>query len=308
MKILHIALGTPEFDRCARELGHETLRIEWRRYFGGKRPDASQVPAFQRAVIAEAELFMPDIVFAQLQTPDVVTNDTFDALRELGAFVVNWSGDVRSPIPSWYLATAPHVDVTSFSNQTDVDAVIGKGFRSEYLQIGYDETIYSPGVVEHTRRGVVFLGNHYAGVFPETDARSAMVKRMREEFATDFTLRGGNWHKHIKGTSPAEEVDIYRRALVAINWDHFNRPMFASDRILRAQACGCAVVSNHYEGIETEHPDVVATRSLDEMVDRVRDLLSDPDHAKQVGQWCASNVLERHTWHKRIQTILSWKS
>jgi glycosyltransferase involved in cell wall biosynthesis len=305
MKILHVALGTPEFDRSATELGHEVRRIAWRQYLG--RHGRGSNAALNKDIIRAAYTFRPDLVFCQLQTPDVVQRGTLDTMRELGCYVVNWCGDVRDPIPSWYVTDAPGFTVTAFSNQTDVDILTGMGHASKYLQIGYDETIYNVGRGRPRKReGIVFMGQNSGNRFPLSEARAEMVARMRAEFGDVFSVCGQGWGtKHVHAP---EEVDIYRRSLIAINFDHFNRPYFASDRILRAQACGCCVVSMDYVGMEDEHPYVERVNTLDEMVGRCRELLLNTEVASSLGSLSSSHVRRHHTWHRRIEQIEEWMS
>ena len=244
-----------------------------------------------------------DLVFAQIQTAKVIYHETWDALRESGALVIHWSGDVREDI-EWYKDAAPHVDITAFTNMDDVNAIREAGHRAEYLQIGYDEKIYT--YAEKERSGVVFLGNDYGDRFPLSEARAEMVERMKAEFGDQFKAYGKRQDN--KATTPAQEVAIYQSALVAINYDHFNRPLFASDRILRAQACGAAVVSMAYEGINDEHPYVGAAESLDDMVKMVRFALDNPERAAALGKMGADHTLSMHRWNNRFETIEQWTS
>ena len=292
MKILHIALGGPEFDRAASDRGHDVYRMDWR-----KMPD----PNKEILQCIKRQSF--DLVFAQIQTAKVIYHETWDALRASGAFVIHWSGDVRDDI-GWFLDAAPHVDITAFTNMDDVNAIREAGHRAEYLQIGYDEKLYT--YAEKERSGVVFLGNDYGDRFPLSEARAAMVSRMQMEFGKDFSAYGKRQENPI--TTPAQEVRIYQSALVAINFDHFNRPLFASDRILRAQACGAAVVSMAYEGINDEHPYVGAAETLDDMVKMVRFALDNPGRAAALGKMGADHTLSMHRWHNRFETIEQWTS
>lgn len=301
MKIIHVALGTPELDRSATELGHTVARIPWRSMLG-RRIATDQVARLNSHILRVANDMKPDVVFCQLQTPGIMWHRTVNDLRGMGALVINWCGDVREPIPQWYIDDAAAFDITAFSNMTDVELVRAAGHRAEYLQIGYDETIYSPGTA--VRSGVVFMGQNSGDRFPLSRARAQMVQAMREEFGHSFEAYGNGWgttHLHADA-----EVDTYRRALIAINFDHFVRPRFASDRILRAQACGACTVSQWYEGIELEHPDVPTARTINDMVELVRELLTTPEVAIELGQRQARHVRASHTWHDRINTIHQW--
>ena len=309
MNILHIAMGSPEFDAAARDLGYEVQRIAWRDFLGRKFVSGHDA-RLQRKIIETAQTFRPDLVFVQTHQSDIIAPETYAALRAGGAFVVNWCGDVREPLPECYVTYAAHVDVMAFSNLTDVELIRAKGHRSEYLQIGYDPTIYHPGVVIRNRSGVVFMANHYAGRFPNTDLREQVARKLSKLFDYKFTLYGSGWGiPSVRHTGTAqEEADIYRRSLVAVNVDHFTRPYFASDRILRAQACGCATISWDYEGLKEEHPLVGRATSIEEIVKMVKHALDNPAQAEQVGKASAAATLENHTWRNRIKTMEGWLS
>lgn len=301
-------MGSPEFDRAAVELGHKVERIDWRALLGRKFVTGAP-EVLQRKIIEASRKFKPDLVFAQTHQSEVISPQTYKVLRDGGAFVVNWCGDVRDPLPPCYERIAKAVNVMAFSNYTDVETLCARGYDSRYLQIGYDPDIYHPGDNTQDRSGVVFMANHYEGRFPNTPLRRDVAQRLKHEFGHHFMLYGSGWG--IPGVLPAhpqDEAEIYRRSLVAINVDHFTRPYFASDRILRATASGCAVVGMEYEGMAGEHPRVVSVKTVDEMVEAVGILLNNPDTARYIGQNCAANTLTQHRWTNRINTIQGWMS
>lgn len=291
--------------RAFEAAGHEVRVVDWRKF--GKDVNKHKI---EPLCIREAMDFRPDLCFAQFQAPGLITTAFPKALKSIGCFSAQWSGDVRYPLPDWYKELAPHFDVTSFSNMTDVEEIRSLGHRSEFLQIGYDERLYNTeGAGE--RSGVVFIGNNYGAYkFAESDSRRKMVEAMVEAFGDDFRVYGMSWELAGKSNGgyvrePAD-AEILKRALVAVGFDHFHRPWFASDRLLRATACGCAVVNQYYEGIEVEHPVVSAVRSIDEMVDRVRFYLDNPVVAGIDGRDSATNTLKNHTWDNRVKIIEGW--
>lgn len=287
--------------------GHTVRVVDWRKKF--KERKRYEVEAY---CIAEAKDFKPELCFAQFQAPGVISKAFPEMLRKMGCFSVGWCGDVRHPLPDHYMELAPFFDVTSFSNGTDVELIRAAGHRSEFLQIGYDATVFNAdGAGE--RSGVVFLGNNYGEYkFAESASRRAMVQAMAEAFPDDFKVYGTAWEgivpaKNCGGYAPeGTDADILRRSLVAVGYDHFHRPGFASDRLLRATACGCAVVNQHYEGIEAEHPYVGAAHSIEDMVRMVGYALRNPEQSRVVGEQAAQWTKEHHQWTERVKTMMTW--
>lgn len=294
-------------ERAFQEEGHETLVVNWRQH--GKDANKHKI---EPMCIAAAQDFRPELCFAQFQSPGIVTSRFPKVLKDIGCFSINWSGDVRYPLPQWYKDVAPHFSVTSFTNHTDVEEVRALGHRAEFLQIGYDERLYNTdGTGE--RQGVVFIGNNYGGYkFAESDSRREMVKAMAEAFPDDFMVYGMSWEgivpaKNVGGyVREPDDASILRSALVAVGYDHFHRPGFASDRLLRATACGCSVVNQFYEGIEQEHPFVHASRSIDELVDMVRNALVNAGSSRSLGELNAQNTLRQHRWNIRVRQMKKW--
>lgn len=295
-------------ERAFQEEGHEVRVVDWRRY----SKDAHRHKV-EPLCIAEAKKFRPELAFCQFQAPGLITGALPRALSDMGCFSINWSGDVRSPLPDWYKVVAPYFSVTSFSNVPDVEEMRSIGYRSEFLQIGYDERLYCPPTDGRERSGIVFIGNNYGGYkYAESESRREMVKAMADAFGPLFKVYGMSW----EGVVPAENVggyvrepadaDILRDAAVAVGWDHFHRAGFASDRLLRATACGCAVVNQYYEGIEQEHPHVGAARSVDEMVKMVAHALNNMDRALSFGAKSAQWTVEHHRWNERVKQMMTW--
>jgi hypothetical protein len=279
MRILHIAMGMPEFDRAARELGHEVRRAEW--------STGEHVRAID-AALADP----PDLVFMQLHGAPV-NLDGVRKLREAGSLVVEWFGDVRDPLPQCYVNNFPFVSVTACTNYPDVKAMQAMGHDARFLQIGYDELIYRPDGYAMPAPPIVFMGNNYRGRFPLSHAREAMVTRMRAEFGKDFAVYGKGWGPGVKHLNPEQEAATYRGARVAINFDHFDREGFFSDRMLRATACGCLTMN--------------ATQATpQQVVDEVRCVMTDGISRTALAISQRNTTSTCHRWHNRIMELEHW--
>jgi hypothetical protein len=205
---------------------------------------------------------------------------------------VDWFGDVRDPLPKCYVDRFPFVNVTACTNYPDVEAMCAMGHDARFLQVGYDELIYRPDGYTMPTPPIVFMGNNYHGRFPLSDAREAMVARMRAEFGKDFAVYGTGWGPGVKRLNPEQEAATYRGALVAINFDHFDRVGFFSDRWLRAQACGCAALN--LTGCE-----------LDEAVAIIREELVNGDR-KYHASLAAESTYWNDRWHNRVEVLEQW--
>ena len=288
--------------RAFEERGHEVRVVDWRRY--SKQQNRHKI---EPLCIREAMDFKPDVAFCQFQAPDLISDAFPRALNSIGCYSINWSGDVRDPLPDWYKHLAPHFSVTSFTNWPDVQEILALGHGAKFLQIGYDERLYYSTDAERDRVAV-FIGNNYGTKFEESNSRREMVVALSETFRERFRVYGVGWQGIARPTSiggyvvEPGDATILRSAAVAVGWDHFHRPGFASDRLTRATACGCAVVNQYYEGITDEHPWVVPVDSIEAMVEAVGRMLENP-HG---GPENARNTLAQHTWTDRVKQIEQW--
>jgi spore maturation protein CgeB len=308
MKILHIALLSPTEpnqapSRAMKDNGHEVIVIDWVKIM--KRAGVGNL---RSTIINEAKNFHPDIVFMQIQTDGIIDIETATILSSIG-FVVNWTGDVRTNI-DWYKQLAPHVDLTLFSNLTDVKTLQSEGLRSEYLQVGYDEDLYCLGRSHKTNfADIVFLGNNYKSSpinFPLTGERIAMVDYMSTRFKGKFKAYGSGW-KGSQRLQINDEINCYRFSKIAINQNHFNYEKFSSDRIFRAMGCGIFMASRYYKGIEDEfemgkHLECWST--LQELEDICRYYLANDKARKKIALEGAKHVRENHTWHNRFKELV----
>jgi hypothetical protein len=264
----------------------------------------------ERELIDWARSFGPQLAFCQFQAPGVISSAFPSALREINCFNVNWCGDVREPLPQWYLDVAPYFNVTAFSNWQDVLTLRAAGHRAEFLQIGIDEHLYTPMGSPHGRKGVVFIGNNWLNYYPEGKNRIRMVQALAAALGGEFQVYGQGWAGLVPNRSHGGEIeqpadaDVYRAAKVAVGWEHFRRAGFASDRLLRATACGCRVIQSHYEGIEADHPHVDAVETVEEVVLATRAALAAGDAS--IGTRNARHTLTHHTWSQRVEQIMAW--
>lgn len=227
---------------------------------------------FNEALLREVRNFKPDIVFMQFQQEGIITEETASELAKI-AFVINFSGDVRQQLPSWYIKIGKHIQLSTFTNMVDVDKCRVAGVNADYLEIGVDISIFkSRPEIKKQSPSIVAHFNHYENMFPLSGYRMEIVERMKKEFGQSFGIFGnfpnsdGNFNH-----SQIEESMNYNRALLFLNVSHFNFNRYASDRMLRGLASGCMALSHNFTGIELdynvgEHLDVF--NDLDELVEK----------------------------------------
>jgi spore maturation protein CgeB len=308
MKILHLALlapGEPNLSpsRVMRELGHEVREIDWIKY-----RENHGLSTMRRHIVAINDEFKADVVFMQIQAPDIIDNHTAERLKR-NSFVINWTGDVRTDI-SWYEKLAPSVSLTAFTNETDMQTLKHKGFNAGYIQTGYDELIFNEKGEKGSFPDIVFLGNSYVyahgPVFPLSMERVEMVKALSNAFPQNFQVYGANWinTRHLK---PEEEAMCYRSAKIAINQNHFDYRKFSSDRILRIMGCGCFCLTKYFEGIEDEYTiglHLDTWNSFPELVDKIEYYLGNGSEERKVMALAGmKHVQENYTWHGRIKEV-----
>lgn len=286
MRILNISLGDDGIEWAAHKAGHKMITVDFNDLLRNKHMG---IGALQQHIKLAFDQFKPDLVWMQIQREGIIWNTTASHMKKK-AVVLNWTGDVRENI-DWYLALAPHVSATLFTNWDDVRKVRESGCQSGFLQIGYDERkyFYREG---SSRNGVVFLGNNYPGVFPNTALRLKEVNRLRAH-CPEFRLYGNGWGRDVKATNEFSELNVYNSSKLSVSIEHFTREGYASDRVLRSMACGCPVVQLTPVDLTEQFPFMI--------YDSVEVALSNynPKIAKQVADHTRAN----HTWHNRLKEI-----
>ena len=300
MKLLHIGLYTK---------GEE--QITMRAALEGISSFYTECSYAEDAVKAK-ELFRTadwyDVVFMQIQSGGVIDIKKAKELKDKGVLLVNFTGDVRQPLPEWYLALAPYV-TTVFTNMHDVEYVRSFGYDAEYVQIGYNENIYKKeGVREKKATKIVFMGNNYGRTFPLSEERHMMVNKLKRKYGDNFKVYGSGWERGTENLNHRQEreAEIYRGAKIAINFSHFNLSRYSSDRIFRIMGCGTLCLTHRFKDMEDEFKDgvhLVAWDNLTDLCNKIDYYLAHEKEARDIaeaGQYLCENTA---TWEKRIETL-----
>lgn len=241
-----------------------------------------------------------DAVFMQIQGGNIISFETAKVLSE-HSLVFNWTGDVRADI-SWFIELGPYV-VTLFTNNTDVKKMKELGFRSEYLQCGYDHKIYFNKEVKRYDN-IAFCGNYYPEMqFPLTKERVEAVRFLKTYYPDNFNLYGNKWDKLLfksEGIANNEkEALLYNVTSLALSISHFNYSRYFSDRLLREMACGCCVLSHRFKDCELEFTDgkeIVFWDDHKDLLKKIDYYFTHPQKARDIGNEAAKYVSTNYTW------------
>lgn len=318
-KIFHLGLYSFFAERAIgdslSEIG-EYKFLNWQNYTKGDWKIMSEKrEEFEKIVLKLTE--WADVVFCQLQTPNIVTKELAIKMNQCNPNVkiYNWTGDVRNPIPLEIIEIAPYV-TTLFTNDTDVKTLKEKNLRSEYLQIGYPENIYNPKGNQAKAPEIVFMANNYYDTkkgqhqFPNGKARQDMVMFLKETYGDNFGVYGRGW----SGLEEADyvndaikEASVYRGAKIAINYSHFDYSRYSSDRVLRIMGCGCFCITHKFPDMEKDYKvgeHLASFESFDQLKKEIDYFLAnDVDRMRIAKQGC-EYVQRTCTWNVRLKNLL----
>ena len=255
--------------------------------------------------------FKPDIIFMQIQAERIIAPSTVELFKNNGAFVINWTGDVRDSVPNWMYSLP--VDVTAFSNLRDVKEVQERGLKSAYLEIGYDPNIYKPEGEAKNIEPIVFFGNSYGpSMFPMSEFRIKMCTHLKSIFAGRFGIYGTGWNISSGNfnSSQPEEASAYRGAKIAINCSHYEIEKYSSDRLFRILGTGKAIcLAKWYPRIEEDFEDGVHLRywkTIDELKDLINYYLDPANEQERVSIALQGHILakEKFTFNNMAENVI----
>jgi len=266
---------------------------------------------FNSKSVSMAKKIKPDFIFIQIQTANVISKDAVKMMKRTGAFIVNWTGDVRYPIPKWYYDIGQHIDSTVFTNMTDVEKMICDGLESNYVEIGIDPDIYTPNGQSTISNDIVFFGNNYGdGYFPLSGFRIEMVNRLKSRF-NNFSVYGSGWPfgDGSMNHSQHEEAAAYRGAKIAINVSHFDYSSYSSDRLLRILGSGAFCLCKRFPNMEyNDGEHLVVWETLDELEEKINYYLENEEERNEIAKNGCYYVHENHTFENMVDNLLKLKT
>ncbi len=310
MKILNFGLWNPREElvtmrESLSKMG-EYREIAWTMYKG--EYGLNKLNLHFAKTVAE---FKPDVIFMQVQNDAVLDLEVLKFIKEkFNPFMINWTGDVRHPVPDWYLQVGRIIDLTLFTNVNDVLECRRRGITADYLQIGYNHNVYKPEGEVNEAHEVLFMGNNYLdNKYPLSDYRKEMAIQLKNTYGEKFGIYGGGWDGYASGMlmgKQEEEANIYRGAQMGINCSHFEYSRYSSDRIFRILGCGALCLTKYFPDLEKEFTNgenVVVWNDFGELVTKINYYLHNQNEGKTIARAGAKLALETATWDKRIEQL-----
>jgi glycosyltransferase involved in cell wall biosynthesis len=303
MKLLHIGLCVSEIENGFQKAFKQVLGAE--NYFEVSTAHLN----LNGNIIQLFNECKPDLVFMQIQAPNIVDNQIMDYMNE-SSFVINWTGDKREGIPQWMLDAAPFVSLTSFSNMEDVREMQKLGYKSEYLEIGFDETIYTNEGTNYPSEDILFMANNYGGgYFPMSEFRIQLANELKSKYQNKFGLYGSGWANGSGNVNHSQSVEAqyYRGCKIAINCSHFNVARYNSDRLLRILGSGTFCLSYKHPEMEQDYENykhLVYYESIEDLKNKIDYYLENEEERKQIADNGRQLVLNRNTFKHQVENII----
>lgn len=249
-----------------------------------------------------SDKFKPDIVFFQIQN-EGTDIEIPKYLKANGAYVMNWTGDVRDCVPGWMRAFSRHIDLTLFSNKRDMDTMLKEGRKADYLEIGYDPLIYTPeGTSYKGAPDIVYMGNNF-GHFPLSKLRVEMCEALKD---FNFEMYGIGWGDGIGSYMGNQrgEATVYRSCKIAVNLSHYSIRHYSSDRLLRILGSGTFCLTHKWEDMEyVDGEHLVVWEDINDLKEKIKYYLENEDERNHIAARGQYYVSQTHTFAHMAEDI-----
>ena len=300
-KLLHIALGNHNTGLWKAFDNHfETFHYNW-------LEDANDINEVNRKILELHQWFNPDVVFMQIQKEGIISTETAKKITSK-SYTINWTGDVRFPLPNWFIDLGKNISITLFSNMKDVELSRKQGINSDFLQVGFDPKVFKTDSLIKKTPAIIFLGSNYINShsFPLSQFRKDLVQKLYKHFGNDFMAYGSNWNNIVPNPSSLnlnEESIAYKNCKIAINLSHFNYERYSSDRIFRLLGSGAFCLSHNYNGIQNDfqikkHLDIWS--DFDELILKINYYWANDYERELIAKQGCKFVRNNCTWDKRM--------
>jgi len=268
--------------------------------------------------IQRAAAFKPDLIHLQIQHTDIIDAATIAKIKQQmpHCIITNWTGDVRNYIPKTYKQISVHCDYNFISSTGQIDRFkkeTGKDIR--FWQIGVDPKLYhaSTNPSNQFEWDAIFIANNNTKEnYPGRGQREVTCRLLRQQFGNRFCLYGNGWPKTLgaKGSIDQKVVaQAYHNSYCSISVSHYNDlNHYFSDRLLMCMASGRPTVSlafPNWESYFTNYGDIVIVETVEDIPNKVKWLMENPDRANLIGRAGAEKIKAEHTYLSRINELLN---
>ena len=296
------------FDKVTRETIWRWVTPRWKRHL-------TKVLERERDVDAVLVFTVPMAHFRGIPT----------YLRErFGVPVVFYDGDVPMSLPefggmdtgfNYYHGADPsEYDLLLSNSEGGLERLRELGARrAEAVFWGADTEFFAPHDVEKVH-DVFFYG--YGDKFRRDWMQAMVGEPSRRAPELEFALGGRDYRGDIgrawvMGDVPfntfARAISQARINLNITRRSHASVYASSSCRPFELAACGAAIVSNPYEGMERwfePGKELLVVHDADEALAAYRQLLDDPGEAEAMGRRARERVLDEHTYAHRARQVL----
>lgn len=305
LKVMYLPLG----DQCGMIKGFNDLGV-----------DLEYIDIIENRNCADnmvlnlARRFKPDLLHMQLQFNPIVSIETIRRIKnELPQTIIsNWSGDVLTPVPDYFVHIGMLVDYNLLSNTGQLEECQRRGSKNtKYWQVGALEEITYPIARDNFDYYISFLGTIY-NIFPEgKQSRLKFANALKGAFGKKCGIFGHNWPNNISSgaINPRECASkIYTNSVCVLNISNFNTISdYFSDRFVACMCSGRPVISLYFPNIEKyiiNGFNGFIVKTPEEAINTVNYLINNLDKAKQIGSNGARFMLEEFTFtHKILELI-----
>lgn len=228
----------------------------------------------------------------------------FDAFHDF----TTWGGDAGSVER---VLKAHRFDALACSGMSSVDHFTDLGFDTILIHKAYEPTRFFD--LDKERHGYCTFGSPYR-------SRLAMVARLHAgrvpfgQFQCPYDDLNSELNRYlgllttvqgatVRGGKVGRAIERYRPGTL-LNLQAAAEPMA---KHFEAAAAGCAVLTDYTKDLDVlgfvDGTSVITYTSFDDLVERGRHYLSNPDDLRSIGQEGSRLCRERHTWSHRVASL-----
>lgn len=245
--------------------------------------------------------------------------------------LVRWCKNNNVPTIFWnkedpfhynvFIETAKHFDFVFTTDASSISSYLSDGCDKVNTFAFAAQPIYHNPIEKYVRKEkVVFAGAYYGDKFPErTEVMDNMIE-ISGQFGIEIFDRNYNnpsspnqfpnkFRNYIVGTLKGDEIDYaYKGYKIALNVNSIvDSPTMFARRVYEILASNTPVVSSESLGIKNVFGDLVlATNNIDLLKDKISIFFKNEDYYKKSCLLGLREVLEKHTYTKRIEDMLQF--